>query len=74
MTSLCLLGLGVGADLLGTRGLDLGGEATVELHALLGAASGILLLVLLLDLGSLALHLTGAGERTVLLAHGNETK
>ena len=44
---------------------DHGLEALSVEHALLGAALGLLLLFLLLDLGGLALHLTGASERSV---------
>lgn len=42
-------------------------EAADVLEPLEGAALGLLLLVLLLDLGGLATHLTGTGERTVNL-------
>lgn len=44
-----------------------GNKALVVLHALLGAASQLLLLFLLGDLGSLVADLTGVSEGTVLL-------
>ena len=64
-----LLALRVGALLGSSDGLDLGGVASVEEHSLLCAAAGLLALVLLVDLGGLALDLTGACEGAVLLAH-----
>lgn len=43
--------------------------AAVVLHALLGAATGLLLLLPGLDLGGLALHLSGTCERSVNFSH-----
>lgn len=61
-----LVGVGVGADLLATGTGDDVDETTVVLPALLSAAGQGLLAVLLLgDLGGLALDLTGTCQRTV---------
>lgn len=61
-----LVGVRVGADLLATGTGDHVDETTVVLPALLGAAGQSLLAVLLLgDLGGLALDLTGTCQRTV---------
>ena len=62
-----LLG-GVGAALLAEAD-DGGDEAAVVLDPLVGAAAGLLLLVLLGDLGRLAAHLPGTGQRSVHLTH-----
>ena len=47
-------------------------ETAVERHALLGAACEDLLLLRLRDLRRLVLHLTGARQGSVHLAHGFE--
>lgn len=48
-----------------------GDETAVVLHALVGAATGLLLLVLLGDLWGLAPHLTGTSQRSVYLTCKN---
>ena len=65
MTGL-LLG-GVGAALLAEAD-DGGDEAAVVLDPLVGAAAGLLLLVLLGHLGGLPAHLPGTSQRSVNLA------
>lgn len=47
-------------------------EAAVVLHALLGTALGLLLCVLLLDLGCLTTHLTGTGKRSMDLSYESQ--
>ena len=61
-----LLG-GVGSALLAEAD-DGGDEAAVVLHALVGAAPGLLLLVLLRHLGRLSAHLSRARQRSVHLS------
>jgi hypothetical protein len=53
-----------------THRLDGGLEASLELKSLLSSASGLLLLLLLGDLGGLTLDLTGLSQRSVNLSHG----
>ena len=65
-TWLYLLLRGVGAAFLAESD-DGGDEAAVVLHALVRAAAGLLLLVLLRHLGRLPTHLPRAGKRSVNL-------
>jgi len=60
-------GLRVGAQALASRGSHDVDVASVILDSLLSTASGELLLLLLLDLRSLVLYLTGTSQRAVHL-------
>ena len=64
-----LVGVAVGSELPSSHSGDNVDVAAVVLHALLGAATGLLLLLSSLDLGGLALHLSGTCERSVNFSH-----
>mgnify|MGYP003385438515 CR=1 FL=1 len=69
-----ILGLGVGAEALATSGGDDIDESSVVLHALVGSASGVLGLLLCINLGGLVADLTGTSKRTVHLSTATQTE
>ena len=64
-----LISIRVGSYFLSSHTCDYIDISSVVLHALLGSSSGLLLLLLRLDLWRLPFNLTGTCERSVNLSH-----